>query len=224
MKISDNLRSLMDELKMTEAKLARSTGIPQPTLHRILSGATRSPRGDALSKLANFFSVTISQLFGEDPLPTNRLPGTHNPHVRTWQSIPLMTLDEVLAVSPLCEENLNGRNWTNWTTTDVQTTPLTFAINVNNDSLNPRFPNGTVLVVEPGLTPEDRDFLLISTKGARMATVKQLLLDGQDHYLKPLNPEFQTVMMSTDHHILGVVLQVRMDIRRRQAADIASMA
>ena len=223
MNISDSLRSLMDELKMTEAKLARSTGIPQPTLHRILSGATRSPRGDALSKLANFFSVTISQLMGLDPLPTNRLPGMHNPHVRTWQSIPLVTLDEVASVSPQAEADLTGQKWAHWTTTDVQTTTLTFAINVNNDSLNPRFPSGTVLVIEPDLTPEDRDFLVIKTAGARMATVKQLLLDGQDHYLKPLNPDFQTIMMNTDHHIVGVVLQVRMDIRRRQP-DVASMA
>ncbi|MCD6056157.1 MAG: peptidase S24-like domain protein [Gammaproteobacteria bacterium] len=220
MKISENLRKLMDDIKITEAKLARQTGIPQPTLHRILSGATRSPRGESLSKLANFLSVTISQLIGDDPLPSNRLPGTHNPQVRSWKSIPLMTLDEVMAW-PQLRDKLAEQNWAHWTTTDVQTSEATFAIHVNTDSLNPRFPNSTVLVVEPNLAPEDRDFVVIQTKGMRSATVKQLLLDGQDRYLKPLNPEFQTVMMGEEHVILGIILQARTDIRRRESVRVS---
>ncbi len=215
MNISDILRKLMDEVNITEAELARSTNTPQPTLHRILSGATRSPRGKSLSKIAKYFSITINQLIGEDPLPNDRLPGTHNPQARSWKSIPVMLLSEAMAFTQL-RDKLRAGQWSQWTTTDVHTSEATFGINVNTDSLNPRFANGTVLVVEPDLPPEDRDFVVLQTTGSRTVTVKQLLTDGQDRYLKPLNPEFQTVMMGDEHTILGVVLQARTDIRRRE--------
>ncbi len=212
-KINEILRKLMSEMRITEAELARRTGTPQPTLHRILSGSTRSPRGESLSRLANFFSITISQLIGDDPLPNERIPGTHNPNVRSWASVPMISLEDVLAW-PSIKETMQETNWSSWTTTDVDITADTYAISVRNETLNPRFPQGTVLIVDPTVRAEDRDYVVVQTQGQRIATVKQLLLDGQDMYLKPLNPEFQTTMLGGEHTILGVVLQARTDTRR----------
>lgn len=49
---------------------AHAWGIPQPTLHRIVEGTTKSPRVDLLAKIAAAHSTTIEWLFtgeGEEP-------------------------------------------------------------------------------------------------------------------------------------------------------------
>lgn len=58
----------MDRADITENELARQTGVPQPTINRILSGESRDPRTGTLEKLAEFFNVTVTQLRGEAPL------------------------------------------------------------------------------------------------------------------------------------------------------------
>ena len=67
--LSPNLRALMarhDDI--SENKLAQRTGVPQPTIHRILSGKVKDPRDGTLRPLAAFFGVTVEQL--RTQLPT----------------------------------------------------------------------------------------------------------------------------------------------------------
>jgi len=45
--------------------------VPQPTITRIISGETTTPRIDTLVRLAEYFEVTVSQLIGETPLATD---------------------------------------------------------------------------------------------------------------------------------------------------------
>src|SRR3990167_10705325 len=95
-KLSQILRALMDELQLSESELARRTQIGQPVIHRILSGETDSPRVATLSQIANYFSISISQLIGDSPLPENRLPGTHTQSIHTWIQVPLLNWEQVL--------------------------------------------------------------------------------------------------------------------------------
>lgn len=209
-KLPQVLRTLMSEVSITEAELARKTGIPQPTLHRILSGATRSPRGSSLSPMAKFFSVSISQLIGDEPLPKERLPGTHNPHARGWTTLPILSGD--LAIQwPKNKTDMKKQPWAEWTTTDHDVSANAFALRVTGDSMAPRFEDGTILIVEPSKEPRNRDFVIVHIKNQEQITFKQYLNDGSDKYLKPLNPEFKTLPFDKDHRIIGVVIQSRFD-------------
>ena len=51
-----NLYMFMQRHSVTEAQLARATEIPQPTIHKILSGKTTDPRISTLQSIANYFS------------------------------------------------------------------------------------------------------------------------------------------------------------------------
>lgn len=50
---SNRLRRLMASRGETQYSLAEKTGVPQPTIQRILSGETRNPKIDTLQKLAD---------------------------------------------------------------------------------------------------------------------------------------------------------------------------
>lgn len=214
-KISDILRQLMAEVGITEASLARKANIPQPTLHRILSGSTRAPRADSLSRLANFFSISISQLVGDAALPKDRIPGTHNSAVHTWITLPIIDWDQACQW-PSFKNTLLADKWENWVTSDANVSENSFALRVKGEAMAPRFPDGTLLIIDPELKPDDQDYVIIRTGNQKTASFKQLLLDGGDQYLKPLNPEFNTTILKGPCDFLGVMVQARMDYRKNQ--------
>jgi len=79
--ISKQLARLMRERRLSQSALSRATGVPQPTINRILSEVTREPRRDSVVRIANFFGVTPESLYGPplkkpadvDPVPVEEL-------------------------------------------------------------------------------------------------------------------------------------------------------
>lgn len=62
-----NLRDLMDAVKVSENELSRRTGIPQPTIHRILNNKVDDPRDGTLRPLAAYFGVSVEELRTQIP-------------------------------------------------------------------------------------------------------------------------------------------------------------
>lgn len=61
--ISKQLAKLMREQGLSQSALSRATGVPQPTINRILSEVTREPRRDSVVRIANYFGVTPESLY-----------------------------------------------------------------------------------------------------------------------------------------------------------------
>ncbi len=72
--IGRNLRILMDQQGIHETALARATGVPQPTLHRLLNANTHDPRDGTVRPLADYFGVTVEHLRTELPNPLPPIP------------------------------------------------------------------------------------------------------------------------------------------------------
>jgi len=70
MGISTNLDQLMIARGIrSQSQLSRASGVPQPTINRILKGVTENPDLITLQKLAQALSVPVGSLTGEDDLP-----------------------------------------------------------------------------------------------------------------------------------------------------------
>ena len=88
--------------------------------------------------------------------------------------------------------------------TTVRARSHTFALRVSGDSMEPDFPAGTILIVEPELEAHAGDYVIVKN-GAEEATFKQLVRDGADWYLKPLNTRYPIKAWDNSIHIVGVV-------------------
>lgn len=67
--IADRLKLLMERANVpNETWLAEQTKVPQPTVHRVLTGESKEPKLYVLKALAGFLGVTVSQLIGERPI------------------------------------------------------------------------------------------------------------------------------------------------------------
>jgi len=98
-----------------------------------------------------------------------------------------------------------------WIDTTVTVQAHTFALRVTGDSMEPDFPAGMILVVEPEMDAQPGDFVIVKN-GDDEATFKQLVRDGADFYLKPLNPRYPIKPLGRSK-IVGVVREAVRKLR-----------
>ena len=66
MDLKTRLRRLIDERDLNPYTLAQIAKVPQPPVHRILSGESTSPRTSTVQKLAKGLGITEMELRGMD--------------------------------------------------------------------------------------------------------------------------------------------------------------
>lgn len=210
-RISQVLRKLMDDHKISEAELARRANMPQPTLHRILSSATKDPRGASLEPLASYLKVTINQLMGVEPLPGEEylLDGIQKAH--TISSLPVLTLGDACQW-PTLKPQLKEQGWRQWTTTDLPVGEA-YAITMEGDAMMPVLPEGTKLIVDLKREAKIDDFVLVKRKQTEKALVRQLVEENGKRHLKPIAEGLKTIPVDENNEILGVIVQARNDYR-----------
>ncbi len=201
--LSRILRTLMHEVGITVTELARQTKIGQPVIHRMATGETDNPKVGSLSPIAKFFNVNISQLIGDEPLPVERIKGSYNPYYRSWKKIPLLSWAQATS----WPDKLMPNEVTTFICTEANVSDTAYAIRMEDNTMAPCYPKDTLLVVDPTVDAQDKNFIAVHIEGQNKIQFKQAMMDGPDLYLKPLNEDFEIKRIDTDHTIKGVLVQ-----------------
>ncbi len=98
--VAEILTMLMAREGLSDNELAERTGIPQPTISRIKNGDSRDPRDSTLRPLAKYFRLSISQLRGDVPLPTDKVKVAANDEVTEVSRRALMMAQMFDRLSP----------------------------------------------------------------------------------------------------------------------------
>ncbi|WP_338649218.1 XRE family transcriptional regulator [Pseudomonas sp. ML2-2023-3] len=98
--VSTVLKELLARHGISAMALHRSTGVPQPTLSRILSGKIVDPSDRHISKIAEYFHISTDRLRGRDDPCTFAASeaGLHHPELRDiclWDDNTPVADDEV---------------------------------------------------------------------------------------------------------------------------------
>lgn len=201
-RLASNLQELMRIRKINPTALARETGIGQPVIYRIATGETDNPTLSTLHPIAKYFGVSINQLIGDEPIDqvhtsqrVRRIPIIDMVQASEWHHSPE-------AISP-----------SGYVMIDTDISDKGFAITLKDSTMEPNFPEGTILIIDPLLNAKNQDYVIAYHQTQSLATFKQLLLDGNDIYLKPLNPEFKTIKATETHVIMGTMIQARLDFK-----------
>ena len=205
--LSSNLEQLMRiHGNLSVSDLARATNLPQPTLHHILSGSTKKPRKNALEGLANFFSVSIQQLIGKDPLP-NIIPEAIKDDLRL-RTIPIIQWDVL-------------KNWPQASTTnghlkevllDREVADNSFALVLQDSSMEPLFQKNSLLIFDLGKTPIDRDFVIAHLGRDDTILFNRLFNDNNENYIKQNLEDGDAKLIKLDSNtdrIIGTLIEVR---------------
>lgn len=204
--LNRNLSKLMEDNHVSLSILHRNTRVAIPTIKRLQSDPTANPTIITLLPIANFFGITITQLIGKEPLPSGITGYIEN---RTyWLKVPLIEWNQTI-------------NWhtqkkhiqpNSFVLVDIDVGQNPFALRVEEDDWIP-ISKGSVLILNTEIAPEHKDFAIVHKIGQNSSTLKQILIDEGKIYLKPMNSHFPTTAFDKDHHFLGVLIQIRKDIK-----------
>lgn len=199
------LKELMVQQQISASELARRTGIGQPVIFRMLSGETDNPKVATLSPLASYFGVTINQLIGETPLNAAQESGV------AAHQVPVLSLDQAADFEAILE---NKDELKQYKMIAVENLPIkqVFGVEVKDDSMSPLFDRGTILLINGSKTPKNGDYALVQLRRHKEAVFRQILIDDDFQYLKPLNPDstkYPMKIFSPGDRYLGVLVQAR---------------
>ncbi len=91
-----------------------------------------------------------------------------------------------------------------WVDSSWARSPNSFALVTHGDSMAPEFCEGDIIVVDPDVPPHNGSFVI--AKNGAEATFKQLIVDGDRRYLKPLNPRYP-IIDGVGFRVVGVVVE-----------------
>lgn len=203
------LKKLLFVRDMKPVDLARKVDLPPPTIHRFLTGKSKNPYKTSLEPIADYFGITTTQLLGDEPLPDNILREidgqTHDNKTGIIQ-LPLLTwnaLDYRNQPHSHCSKKIPfiGR-----------ISEQAFATEMPNTSMEPVFLKGSTLIFDPHKPATDRSYILVKLAQQQHYIFRQLVVDMDKRYLKPLNPDLYATPMrelSCDDEIIGILQEAR---------------
>ncbi len=234
------LKTLMEARRLDQSQIARRLGIEPQSVQQWIRGQT-APRGYRIQALAALLDVEPSQLLGapaDDSLGAahgaETAPGAAGIQTdggeRTEGSeraFAIIETESRRAVSPICRvprlswvsaglfrEMDSAAHPTAWDTPSEPMSAKAFSLRVEGDSMEPEFPHGCVIFVEPRMEPLNGDFVVVTVDDTHHATFKELVVDGPSRYLKPLNPRYPILPLTPRARVCGVVREMRKAYRR----------
>lgn len=89
-----------------------------------------------------------------------------------------------------------------------------FAVRMEGSSMEPLFPEGCLLIIDPQKHQINRNYGLVFLHEEKRLTFKQILIDAEKTYLKSISPDFVGVapmLLTKDDIMLGMLVQSRLD-------------
>lgn len=195
MSIHKTIREGRARLKMTEEQFAQACGVTRAAVQQWEREGGTAPNRKKQPTVAKVLGLTVAQLMSGE---ANTEAG---PEIRG--AVPL--LSEVQAGSyKMHVDNFHpGDGGSELVTTSVPVQRYTFALRVTGDSMEPEFPAGVFIIVEPELEANPGDYIIAKNADGE-TTFKQLVRDSGELYLKPLNARWPIRPLGTSE-IVGVV-------------------
>lgn len=201
--IGEAMRKLRKEKKMTQDALAEKLEVATANISRYESGK-QGIEVDKLPALAEALGVSVTEFFqivsGED---INFSPASE------IYRVPLISWVQAGNYEDVFLSNLDNIEFIE---TTYKPKSYTYALRVVGDSMETKFPEGCIIIVEPEEQPHNKSFVIALIQDSNQATFKQLIDDESGKYLKPLNSKYPVMPFQPSTVFCGVVKKMQMDV------------
>ena len=187
--------------QISQQKLANSIGVSRSTIAMWELGNSE-PDNENLTKLANFFNVSVDYLLGQNDYSfPNSTGGTWVPVLgRVAAGIPIEAIEDVEDYEEISP--------------DMAKTGEFFALKIQGDSMEPKISNGDVVIVKQQPDCDNGDIAVVLVNGDE-ATVKRIKKSPEGIMLIPNNTSYEPMFYSNDDvkklpvRIIGKVVELR---------------
>jgi SOS-response transcriptional repressor LexA len=214
MGIADRIKEARRRLGLSQEEFGRRAGLGGKSAVSQWERGETEPSGDSLLELRRALNLNDEWVReGKGPMflpsPTARLVGRlyHAPSVAEAGAtyggkVPLISSVQAGSWREVID-NLPPGVGEDWVSATGPVKAHTYALRVTGDSMEPEFPEGMILIVEPELEPQVGDFVIVRLDGD--VTFKQLVQDSGEWFLKPLNPRYPIRPLPSGATFCGVV-------------------
>lgn len=202
--LANNLTMLIKKKNLSEGEIATALNIPVMTIRRLTSGETTDPHISTLKQIADYFEVSIDSLIGGiDSTPIELM---HKKNMPCF--VPVLDWAKMSQITSLKDIDLS--TWKEWQPVILgeqhTLSEDAFALE-SKPSMRPRFPTGTLFIIDPNETPMDGDLVLIKIKNDDNLSIREISIDPPKWQLLPTIPGSETLFYSPkEHAIIGPVL------------------
>lgn len=200
--LADRLNERMDELGMTQDRLAELAKVSQTTIHKLCTGKAKESR--KLVAIANVLGTNSEWLqSGKEGWQANTEPGPAITGV-----VPLISWVQAGAFCNVVDLFQPG-DAEDWLPTIQKLGPRSYALRVKGDSMTApygrSYPEGCIIYVDPDTAVTNGARVIAKLPDSEEATFKMYVEDAGKRFLKPLNPQYPILELTSDMLICGVV-------------------
>ena len=182
---------------MSEQQFATAAGVSRAAVQQWERAGGTAPKRANQPRVAGLLGMSLAQL----------LSGESNVTAGFSMRAEVPLISEVQAGSFTAIDNFKPSASYERVAVTVPVLRHTYALRVHGDSMvshvGDSFPEGSIVIVEPEMQAVSGDYV-IALRDNNEATFKQLVIDGGDFYLKPLNARYPIKPLGTAV-VIGVV-------------------
>lgn len=201
MDLKTRIKKRRIKLDLTQTQLAELAFMSQQTIQSIESGVVKNPR--KINELACALQTTPEYLrFGVGDIDNASIGPSFK------KSIPLISYVQAGAWADIHDvrdiEDLYNKNLV----CPVNCSDSSFALRVTGVSMEPKFTDGDLIFVDPEASAENGSYVVARLEDENQATFKQLIIEGSQRFLKPLNKDWpdQLIPINGNCTIVGKVV------------------
>ncbi|CEK09262.1 LexA family transcriptional regulator [Legionella hackeliae] len=201
--IGINLKKLLQEENISENEFSKRIGIPQQMINRIISGENQNPKLSTITPIANYFKIPLQEL-----ISNANCDSTSSRITLTPNKIPYITLEEIKEHG-IGNAILHAKKFI---TIDLDKSKNYFATTMNDNSMEPKFSKGTILVFDKEKEPNNGDFCLLKCEDKHYVFRQIMINSTNKKFIKCLNPtshEYNIIPLPINIYVLATLLESR---------------
>lgn len=194
--LHNNLKHLLSKHLLDIQSLSMETGVPIATIFR-MKKEDNNPTISSLEPISEFFRIELNDLLYED-ITSDEYDKTKM--AGNIQYIPVINLNEIKKWPIDSNKKIYiGENG--------NLSKDSFGILISSDSFIPVFYQNTILIVDPKVIVKDSDYVLCQLGTDTIPVIRQLFIDGNSYFFKPINPNYGEMSCFKKYKILGIVIK-----------------
>ncbi|RLV58031.1 XRE family transcriptional regulator [Parashewanella curva] len=205
--VAERLDYLLKHVRVTQVELAKRLNVNQQAISRVCTGYTKN------SKLI----LPICQELGANP--TWVLSGEGEPFIQRHSKrhtieLPMITWAQALDWESVANSLETSDFSEYWAVSAKVVSENSYVLRVRGDAMESHgtrnVPEGAVIVVEPTSEYQSGDLVIAKLSNAKEAVFKQILVEGNQVYLKSFNSQYPLIPFDDGAEVVGVVKQAVM--------------
>jgi SOS-response transcriptional repressor LexA len=209
--LHERIQQKLNEKNLKQADIARATGKSTAAVTKWLRGEN-IPKADALKDISRLLGVSDEWLLtgkGKDVTFDNNVSLLEKIEI-TGQPVPVISWVAAGSFTSV-ETVIRDTEVDEWLPPNKDCGKNGYGLKVTGMSMSPFFLPDDRIYVNPDVQTFDlqtSDLVIVACCGETEATFKKLIIEGDNKYLQPLNPDWpeQIIKLSEDCRLVGKVV------------------